>query len=411
MPFPRSVESRLLLACARIAAEPRTIQELVRVDLDWRAILERAIPHGVAPLLYTNLKRVSGRAQIPTEVMAQLQRLYYGHATQNIHLYHKLREILVAFSREEIPVIVLKGAALAALIYENIALRPMGDLDLLVRGQDVDRADHLLNTLHYVPHESDRPQEWYREHHHHLAPYIARDQSLVLELHHHIIQPTASGSLPIQALWQRARPVQLASMTAFVFAPQDLLLHSCLHLSVGDGFLGRLRNLCDIAEIIRRYQEEIDWAQLLREAHMADVDKYLYYPLWLAQDMVKAEIPVGVLRELASSMGGRSMDDRVLKFITRRVMLRPPPATSPVPFEAIADVCAGWLSAKETGEKIKSVCQRIGLRLVSSARQQAPQPRSLALLYTIFVHPLYLMIRAVSRIARPRSWEVKRGKA
>lgn len=397
MLFGHSLESRLLLACARTVAEPKEIQELVRFDLDWREILERAVQYEVAPLIYSNLKKAADSNQVPTKTLEQFKGLYYRQAIQNMNLYHKLKEVLVAFSEEGIPVIVLKGAALAELVYQNIALRPMRDLDLLVRKEDLNAADHLLQKLGYFSNALYQTKEWYRDNHHHLAPYIARDRTLVLELHHHILWPTAPVSIPIQDLWQRARPATIASTTTLVFAPEDLLLHVCLHLSCTGEFLGKLRILCDIAETIGRYREEIVWAQLVREAQAYQVGKFLYYPLWLAQGMVKAEIPTGVMKHLKSSFHARTFDDRSLKFITRRAVLMYDQEASPIPSWVIYDTCLELLSAKRVSDKIRTVFKRIYQGFVYSAQQVCPQPRFLAALYTIFIHPFYLMARAVFR--------------
>src|SRR6266567_3088659 len=76
---------------------------------------------------------------------------------------------------------------LASLLYSSVALRPMVDLDLLVRATDLDRADDNLRRLGYVVDESYQSQEWYKERHHHLAPYMAPDRFLTVELHHHVV--------------------------------------------------------------------------------------------------------------------------------------------------------------------------------------------------------------------------------
>ena len=117
----RSSETRLLLTCARSTAEPGTIQELARGNLHWGIILERATQLGVAPLIYSNLKKATDRIQVPKEIMKALGKLYYRQAAENMNLYLKLHEVLVGFSQEGIPVIVLKGAALAELVYQNSA--------------------------------------------------------------------------------------------------------------------------------------------------------------------------------------------------------------------------------------------------------------------------------------------------
>ena len=53
------------------------------------------------------------------------------------------------FASKNVRVIVLKGAALAETIYENIAARPMADVDILVQKKDVDDALNLLTALGY----------------------------------------------------------------------------------------------------------------------------------------------------------------------------------------------------------------------------------------------------------------------
>ena len=64
----------------------------------------------------------------------------YGTAVRNIQLYGELIRALRTLRDAGIPAIVLKGAALVDTIYPSIAHRPTGDIDLLVRRADRDRA-------------------------------------------------------------------------------------------------------------------------------------------------------------------------------------------------------------------------------------------------------------------------------
>ena len=62
-------------------------------------------------------------------------------------------------------------------------------------------------------------KEWYRGSIiTHLAPYVAGDRSLVIEVHHHVVPTVAPVSLAIDDFWQRARPAQLASVSALVLS-------------------------------------------------------------------------------------------------------------------------------------------------------------------------------------------------
>jgi hypothetical protein len=364
--------------------------------------VERATHYELTPLLYANLEPIADSTWIPPEVMAQLKVLAQWHAFYNMNLYGKLQEVLNAFSQQRIPVIVLKGAALAALVYEDISLRSMKDLDLLVRGEDLDAADRLLRTLRYVPNESHHSQAWYREHHHHLAPYVAQDHSLVLELHHHILPPTIAERIPIHTLWQRAQPAQIISMTTLVLAPEDLLLHLSLHL-VGDiciNGVGKLRALRDIAEIISRYKESIDWEHLLREAKTYEVEKHLYYAFWLTQDIIDAEVPIQILRDLKPTKWRQSFEDRCLKYFLRKAVLDLAHDHSPIPAWVLSYTCFQLLRPVGAGKKIGAICRRLWQEFVRSAQQTVTQPRILIPLYTLFIHPFYLLVRVIGRFAR-----------
>jgi len=113
-----------------------------------------------------------------------------------MNVFAKLEEVLSIFSRAGIPGIVLKGAALTALVYRRMG-RPMLDLDLLVRKRDLDLAAFILSRLGYLPDESYHSQAWYKDQHHHLAPYTTPDHSLFLELHPHVISPACRAQVPI----------------------------------------------------------------------------------------------------------------------------------------------------------------------------------------------------------------------
>jgi hypothetical protein len=360
----------------------------------------RAEHYGITPLLHFHLSKLADSASIPPQVMEHLQNSARWYAFRNMSLYRELWEVLSTFSEHEIPVIVLKGAALAPLVYEDITLRPMVDVDLLVRRQDLEAVERLLCTLNYVPDESCFSQTWYQDYHHHLVPYVKHDRGLVLEIHHHISPPPLSDRMPIHDLWQRALPVQIATLPTFMLVPEDLLLHLSLHLI--DDILGRgmakPRILGDMAETIRRYQTQIDWDQLLRNAKTYGVDKYLYYALRLAREMVAAEVTTQVLYALRSSIRGSFLEDIALKLMMQHAILRQNLTTSPMPSWVLYDMCGILLSSGGTGNKICAIWMIIRQRYINSAQQAGPPPGIPRLLYMSFIYPVYLLVRTVGRM-------------
>jgi putative nucleotidyltransferase-like protein len=328
------------------------LERAVSGAVHWNQLPERAARLGVAELVHVTLARRGDGAHLPPEVLRRLERAYYAQAVRNARLGANLQDVLAAFSRHGVRVIVLKGAAIAELVYDNIALRPMGDLDVLVQPRDLELAERLVQELGYVAYERWRPVEWYRRHHHHLAPYHSPDAASYVEVHRHIFPPEAGVQLPIEDLWQRARPADFGPASALVLAPADLLLHLCVALSAVDHFVGGLRTLCDIAAAITRYEEELDWASLLESARAYGVEQHLYYGLWLASSLLTADVPGGVLEQLRRSRG-RWVEDKAVKWLTRRAVFRYEGDGSAVPAALIWHLLAELLAAKRGRAKVR----------------------------------------------------------
>ncbi len=349
-----SPSTRSLLALLRRPADPARVQQVLRRNPDWEQVLAAATSHGVSSLLYTALRSPGGRCPIATGVMERLEAQYYAQAALNVSLHGELERVLSAFTEEQIPVIVLKGAALAEEVYGNIALRSMQDLDLLARWRDLDAADSLMRVLGYLPDDSYRSLEWYRNQHHHLAPYGSKDGRTVVEIHHHIVPPAASVRVPIEELWTRARRARVASVRALVFSPEDQLLHQCLDISCVDRFARKLRALYDIVAITDRYRSKIDWPQVVAAARAYRASRAVYYPLCLAQHVAGAEVPDGVLRDLRTSADCPPLLDLLLRSITRHAMLVSPSPAGEVPAWILARTCRDLLEARGTWGAIKA---------------------------------------------------------
>jgi Uncharacterised nucleotidyltransferase len=116
-----------LLAERDVATETLAVAE-------WERLIALALRHKVAPVVYVRLK---GHGLTPTPKAAErLRQIHLASATRNLRLFQELGNILSALQAANLPVIPLKGACLAETVYGNIALRPMGDVDLLVKPDD-----------------------------------------------------------------------------------------------------------------------------------------------------------------------------------------------------------------------------------------------------------------------------------
>jgi len=147
----------VLLDCLRKESAETKLTRLTQYGAaDWEEIVATAERHGVGPLLYHSIKGLGDDLDLPGNVMEEMRRKYYVAAARNARLYRELQKILDLFAGREIPVIVLKGAHVAETVYGNIALRTMGDVDLLVDQDDLKAVEENLLKAGAEPAECNR---------------------------------------------------------------------------------------------------------------------------------------------------------------------------------------------------------------------------------------------------------------
>jgi hypothetical protein len=235
------------------------------------------------------------------------------NAGKNMRLYHQLGEVLRQFQAGGIPVIALKGIFLASVVYEEFALRPMGDIDLLVQWDDLARADKILLQGGYRPSRSVKIEKELRKLHH-LPPYT-RPQSTAIELHWSLVRPTSPLEIDLDGLWNRAQPASIASVPVLALAPEDLLLHLCTHYCQ-HAFRAGLRHLYDIVETLNFYQKKLVWEPLISRSIQWKTDKCLYLMLYLAQEMLGAQVPPPV----SDALHPASFSPEIAHLATMRIL-------------------------------------------------------------------------------------------
>ena len=130
-------------------------QDSPTVSLNWQNLFTIALEEGVAPYLYYCLKKSETDICIPPEIKRKFVKVSQNVLARNTVLFHELGKILRLFSDNGIPVIVLKGAYLSEKIYPHNGLRPMGDIDLLVKKSDLSIVQEKLLEMGY--HQSSHP--------------------------------------------------------------------------------------------------------------------------------------------------------------------------------------------------------------------------------------------------------------
>lgn len=288
--------------------------------LDWNYILGNSSFYRISPLLLRNLKEIADENTVPRSVMDTLAARYAYIFYRNMQIYSTLRGILERFQNAGISVILLKGVALGETVYSDIDLRPPGDIDILVKKMDLQDAADILLKMGYNP---AYPMERYKNHHH-IPPYRKLDEGLnefiSIEIHHNIAPEPLMSRIRAEELWEGAQAVNISGIDTLVLSPENLIMHLCIHLSYSC-FRAGMGNLVDISESIRCYDGNLNWGSLVGRSNQFQVGSFVYYPLYLANEMMDASIPSCVLKDLSLKPELRSSMARLLSMVIKRNLL------------------------------------------------------------------------------------------
>lgn len=286
-PLPR--EAQLLLATAGGAEQDARIVELAGGPINWILLLQLIALERAEAIVAGRFSRLSLR--LPGEVARQLKAMALRSDLRMATLSHRLDRTLEVLTAADIPVLLLKGAALGRTVYGSLPRRPMLDIDLLVPPDRAAEARDLALSVGWVPGDFGRATEYYREHFH-LAPLSdGIGMGFNLELHTALFLEGHPFSWPLEDLWARSLP--LAGGPARVPRPEDLLLHVLLHFSWSHmGTVGAWRAFRDVHTLAAG--GSIDWGEFTRLAKASGGAAAAYWTLRLARACGITDVPTDV---------------------------------------------------------------------------------------------------------------------
>ena len=267
-------------------------------ETEWEFFLSESAAEKIQPLLYEEL---AGKQLLPQSIEGVLENEYQSSAQKNLFLLHELGNVINCLSQAGIEAVVLKGAALLESIYGSIAARPMLDLDLLIRKEQVPKALQLLLEEGY--HQDIEPQPGSAlSYENELLLFKSGIKPVQLEIHWHLFDsPYFQREVDLDWFWEQARPNTFGSFNGLIFSPEALLLHLFGHLALHHSDQPSILWMVDIAEVLASYRNRIDWKLIVDQA----VEHHLVRSLQWSMDQMMAfffypQIPMSVARKIES---------------------------------------------------------------------------------------------------------------
>lgn len=239
---------------------------------------------------------------------------YYQTAMSNRLHMERLARVTGILVERDIPYVLLKGAALSHSVYDS-HIRPMSDLDLWLRREDIPvAAQALVDDGLRMKSKQERPVELQMMSDGELR-FISEDGGLI-EVHW---SPYAGWWLQRAAnvdnarMWQRIEPLRLPEPAAgervvadsgnhkelaHILNPEDTILHLAVHAAVNHQFgMWGIRSIVDVSMVIDRH--DVDWQRLVVQTHRWRLATVLWIVLHLEQLLVGSknlDTVLGMLR-------------------------------------------------------------------------------------------------------------------
>lgn len=361
-----SAEETFLLLSSRpllTRAEDARIKRLAGDALDWGYVLWRAETYQTVPLLRAHLERTGAAAKLPDFVRSYIANWSALAAARSVEQFRELGRMLNALEEARIDYYLLKGAAIAALLYPDPLTRPMQDLDIMIHPRDAWRVQKLMYRLGYrhgafVPrtgcfHHMYRPITARMLRHKHalhsftglstiaspvaekLVPFEWRKRQIKCAFNDGgtLVMPVfvdfhvnLSAGMELADVWRGTGARELLGQRVNVQSLTTMLWFSAarLYLEAFEHSTLKLQMFGDIDALLRKHSAEIDWAELLVMAEKYGFGAPLYYVLSQVHALGGARIPEMVLAALAPDPaevpGPSDWGDVIPKLLSRPVV-------------------------------------------------------------------------------------------
>lgn len=250
--------------------------------------------HGVAAVVHARLSELPNvRGALAPAVAETLRSGAHGMAAGSLMLVRDLSLLAARLDAEGVPFLVLKGPALADA-YGGFAKRPFVDNDLLVRHDDYDRVERILDEEGYAHtlRTPRRRQMYLAVHGQYTFSRYQAGVLCTLDVHRAVVPFGLTYRLSFEDLIRSSRELRVMGQSVRALSPEDQII--ALGYQGFKSFWTKLKHVADVAQVASR---EMDWDTLHARAEQSGSRRQVGLSLLLAYDLLGAPVPVEVVRK------------------------------------------------------------------------------------------------------------------
>jgi len=261
-------------------------------EIDWAHFLRVVDRHRIAGLTNHALVRTS-RDRVPAGAALALKKRAESQARLCLRTAAEAAHLATLLEQSGIPCVMFKGASLAMLAYQNLALRHSKDNDILVSPLNALRADSVLISAGYkrtMPETliSERHIEIYMRYRSQFQ-YLHPQTGLLVDLHWRLQENRLFG-LQIDPVVECTPRLQVnlgSGLHVNTLNEDDLLTYLCAHGAKHAWF--RLKWLVDIEALLAKDHEAA--SRLLMRSQLQGTERAAMQALLLCHQFWNTPLP------------------------------------------------------------------------------------------------------------------------
>lgn len=265
---------------------------------DWIGMVRTARHGNLLPRLSVLVESEPWTGALPSKIREQLAAARPAAAEQVRIIRWEVSRIGEALRGVGTKAILLKGAAYVMAGLPAARGRTATDIDILVPRRDLGAVEQALLAAGWEPIKlNPYDQRYYRKWSHELPPLQHKRRGSMVDVHHTILPLTGRLHPDPVALLDAAVPLGGAGRF-WTLAPEDIVLHTAVHLFQDGELAGGVRDLVDVDALLRDFGERIPGFRdrLVPRARQLGLERPLFYALRYARGMLGTPVPDATVR-------------------------------------------------------------------------------------------------------------------
>ncbi len=285
------------------------VEKLITQNFDWELLYRLSLYHKIFPRVWHHFDKSGLSAAAPSSMQGAARQFVRKNLLKSMLMWQQYIELYNSCKDVGIEIILFKGPVSAAYLYDDIALRSYGDLDILIKREDFPLVYELLLAKDYIP-ELQLTKK-------HFSAYTAIEDNLgfwnknglSVEIHWELSGRYLAAPLTYDFVQDDLVPTQIMKHKSVTFSDEKLLLYFVLH-GTKHGWQ-ELDHICCVSDLIEK-RSRLDWQLVFNMADRYKMSRMLCIALFISESIFEQQFPRSVAGKMRADKKARQIADGIV---------------------------------------------------------------------------------------------------